>query len=211
MDEEGPMLRTALLLTLLAAAPAAGQLATFDDLPDDSDPGLYAGVNWIFSSGSTLDTPAFTSWAGPNGYYNGTVSGDQVLAVFQTLTISGLSDFDLTSGYFTAAWRDDLNFVVTGYNNGGLLYTQNYFLNTSGPSFLSFAFENVDEVRFSASGGDHNDAMRGDGAWFALDDVCFNGDCGEATPGTVTPEPVTITLVGTGLAGIAARRRLRRN
>jgi hypothetical protein len=130
---------------------------------------------------------------------------------------SGLEDFSgVDVGNFT--FRNDalgnvpqfnsavLDFGFTTGNNGnftngnppsGLAPTHSLTFTVSGDSFDGMSEEaicNAIFVRFQRVGPD------GEGS-----------DVGRAVPGNPVPEPVTMILFGTGLAGVAARARRRRN
>jgi hypothetical protein len=149
------MKRLAITLQLLVLlfVPAAGEtkVVTFDDLTNFTPvPSGYSGLNW--SNVFVLDTSVYPT---PSGYLNATVSPDKVAfnGIANPATVSSNARFDLLSGHFTAAWRNDLLLTVTAYRGGREAGRREFFLNTSGPSFLILNLINVDRVVFATSGG----------------------------------------------------------
>jgi hypothetical protein len=84
--------------------------------------------------------------------------------------------------------------TVYGYRGANQVYST--FLNLGGPLALeTFNWVNVDRVAFDV-GADNS-------RWFLADDLKYS-------TGTVTPEPATMMLLGTGLMGIVGAGLLRR-
>lgn len=78
-------------------------------------------------------------------------------------------------------------------------FSTSFTVDNTGPTFRSFGWSNIDQVRFLISGGTQSGA-----SYLVADNLRFNG---AAT--SVVPEPTTVTLVGLGLlvGGLATRRR----
>lgn len=200
------LLASAALLVLPVTAQAA-DIIDFED--PDTGSFQYIGPNY---SGLT-----FTNWAvidglgyGASGYANVITSGQQsacgCAADFgQTITsISSISSFDLVGGNFASAWNDGATLLVEGYLGASLLYSQNFVLNTSGPSALVFGFNGIDQANFSISGGTPS-GLPGAGDYFAVDDLQINA-------AAAVPEPATwaIMLLGFAFIGGAMRTAKRR-
>jgi hypothetical protein len=196
--------RSATLLALTAgialamAAPASAQI-TFDDLDHvEAIPNGYGGLNWSnFSAHDGSGAPG-------SGYNTGRVSSPNVAFNLNAnpAELSSLNPFMLNSGYFTAAWNNGLTLNVYGYLDGSQSFFESFILNTTGPSLLTFNWE-VDRVRFVSSGG-VNQGLGGAGAHFAMDNLTINA------AQSVVPEPMSMVLLGTGLAGVAVIRRRKR-
>lgn len=83
-------------------------------------------------------------------------------------------DFDLNSGFFAAAYTDNLKVKVFGFNDGERVATEAFKLDQA-QEFARFSgkFDSVDEVKFKVSGG--TDADPNDGfpptQIFAVDDL----------------------------------------
>lgn len=207
-------------------AIAQGQTITFDDVNTTPVPPSplcqypllpngYHGLNWdnfyvLKGSGYVDVNPliGYTHCLPPSGYWTGVVSSPNV--AFNNggdpaeVGVSSGNTFTFNSVYMTSAWRDGLNVLVQGYHGATLLYHQLLVVNTYAPTLEVFNWTGVDAVWFTPSGGDPSYYI-GDGTYVAIDDL---------TVSNVTPEPATLLLLATGLAGIGGvirRRRQKKN
>lgn len=181
------------------SAPASAVTLTFDDVPTFTDVG--AGYNGFdFSNFFALDTTQY----GPSGYVNGMISLNNVLynAYGDPAAISSPTAFQMTSAYLTGAWNDGLTVQVDGYKNNALIYTQNFIVDTAGPSFVHFNNALVDNVIFSSFGGTQG-VYEGGGNHFAMDNLTI----GETSGAVPEPASWALMVTGFGLMGGALRRR----
>lgn len=200
---------SALILALASFTAASAQTTlTFDNTGANTFQGVpngYGGLNWSFFALQKGSTFAIQ----PNGYTNGAVSGVYTAfptAAFQSTTsnasITSALDFNLDSGYLTAAWNDGLNVELKAYNDGVLKYDVNYTVNTQTPTLENFNFTGIDQVDFISSGGTQHPGFpaNGTGPQFALDNLTISS--------TAVPEPASYAL-GLAAAGllVALRRR----
>lgn len=187
----------AMLAIAFAGIPAGATAQTlfFDDITTGNDamiPNGYGGFNW-FNFGVVNKN----NYAG-TGYEYGNISPDYNTYNNngQPAQISSSTLFDFNSAYLTAAWTDGKAFRVTGFRGAAQVYQQVLALSRTTPALVKFDYLQVDLVRFETADGSSD--------WFTMDNATFN-----AAPTTV-PEPMSLTLLGTGLFGIAGAVRSRR-
>jgi hypothetical protein len=182
------MLKRSILVVAALLFTCSGQgragVITFDDI-SNAGGGVpisngYGGFNW--NNFDALNGDTF----GPSGYQNGTVSHPNVAfnAFGNPASFSSSTPFDFIGADLTAAWNDGLKIDVQGFLNGNLVDDVTVTVNTSGPTFFNFNFDNVDTVKFTSSGGT-NHGYNGNGTHFALDNLTFS-----------VPEPTTFALFG---------------
>lgn len=216
-------MRTATIATalLLAAAPLAAQTQL-------SSPGDIAGaqvLTWNALGTGSLGTiqnygvvgtgqgTDLTGLVAGTGWQGGFSTGDGLVFVQGGITLDLWFNTTLfavgtqlwhdfpnpgpgnTPGTFTIeAWRGAVSlgsFAVGG--QGGLEPN-----NDQGP-FLGLADDlGFDRIRFTGTGP------------FAINDLVYATEAGPGNPGEVVPEPATMTLLASGLVGMAAARRRRR-
>jgi hypothetical protein len=194
-------LRTlALAATLILAAPAQAQFLDFEDLQPPSQvpvPDGYMGFEWDnFYSQSRADAPD------PSGYLN--MDGDWGIfnAFGNPAAVSRASSFHFESALIGAAWRDGLLVNVRGLLNGVELFNTALLVGTASGQHFVFGWSGINQLQFEASGGMSPGITPFDGTHFIMDNMLFG-------PQQVVPEPISMVLLGTGLAGIAAARRRR--
>ena len=157
----------------------------------DSNGSEYEYENFIWRNFGVLDSTR--SGSDTPGYANANESGKYVAfnVCQKNLILTWLGDaaFVFNSAFLTAAKTDYLDVTVTGTNSqSGVSQSLTSTLHTDYRTKIYFNFKNIDTLTFSA-GGDKN---------FAMDDFTFNEP---------VPEPATLLLFGTGLAGLIAVRR----
>lgn len=201
-------------LVFSLGARASAETLTFDGLTGDATavPNGYGGLNFtnFFSITSGF---AAANFGADNGYTNGTAS--QPVSIYNgfgspaSITSADGSLFTASSVDLTGAWNNGLQVTVSGYAQGVLLDAAGYTVNETGPTLETLNFAGIDTLLFSAAGGTPATSTISGGNQFVLDNLTVSTAAG--TPTSVTPEPNTLLLFGTGLAGLAglARRRLR--
>lgn len=200
----------AAVLSLTSTANA--QLATFDDLagciPSNTGGSLiangYSGFNW--SNFYVADGPNTAVAQGGAGYGTGTVT-QRCIALNGFGSASEItlgSDFTFNGGYFTAAFSSSLGVSITGYDASNVpVFTTGLTLNTTGPQLMNVTWAGLRRVRFESGNGQP-------GSQFVFDNFRFNNTVDPSIGNGVVPEPATMSLLATGLAGMAGAGLRRR-
>ena len=181
------------LAVLLCGADicSASTVITFDEFSGTSTeiPNGYFGFNW-----NTMYSVDGLHYPG-SGYDHGAVSGARTafngyVGPTPPMSVTG-SPFNFDGAYFTAAWSSALSVTVEGYRSGALKYTSTFTVDTSGPTFESLNYSNIDALRFRSIGfpGDQ----------FAMDNFTFSP----------VPEPHALILSVIGLLALAWKRTRR--
>jgi hypothetical protein len=187
-------------ILLLGSGVVNATVLTFDDrsgsAPDPIEDG-YAGLNWsnLRSLFGCIPYPE-------SGYCDGTVSGYNIVynIYARDAAVSSDSLFDFDGTYLTAAWNDQLNIQVLGFNGETLLYDSTVLVNSDEPTWFDFSYAGIDRLEFSSFGGvDADSADGGSGNHFVMDNFTFTS--------TVVPIPAAVWLFGSALAGLGWMRR----
>ena len=201
---EKKLVKIVFAVLLLLPVCANATVLTFDDIGTSAYgtiPDGYGGFNWSksFSDGVFyyVNVPLEIGNLTDSGLFNGVVSGDCVALPTPYVYkgkgwLSSVTPFTFNGAYFTAVWRDGLNVKVDGYLNDVLAYSTTVIVNTTGPMWCEFNYANIDELRFSASGGTQHEGYKYNYTQFVIDNF------------TYIPEPTTFLLFG--LAGLVISR-----
>jgi hypothetical protein len=168
-------------------------------------PDGYGGGNW--DNAGVIDGDMFDNSGYVNVIQSGNASAFNNGAFPMSFTAAGDETFGLLSGYFAAAWNNDLTVVVEGLRDGQVVGTAELLLGPQ-PVEINFIdassdvdavaqfdgeFTGLDAFRMSSFGGS-NAGLDGGGSHFTMDDLVF----GVAEPGFDTND---IGLVGTPFWG----------
>lgn len=172
------------LALLLASSSACAAVITFDDLPGDETGVIadgYGGFRWI--NFGAIGAGAYPG----SGYAAGAVSPANVAWNRDggTAAVSRAGGFLFAGAYFTSAWLDQ-ELAFDGWRNGQLVYSTgvSYVLDTTTPQWIGLGWSGIDTLVIYNSSGT---------PW-AMDNF-------------TVPEPASLALFGTALAGLMAARR----
>ncbi|HPA20156.1 MAG TPA: C25 family peptidase propeptide domain-containing protein, partial [Verrucomicrobiae bacterium] len=161
----------------------AGQVVGFDDLTGAGTlvPAGYAGFSWsnfYYNNGIQQSN---------SGYYAGTVSPSNVVfnANADQASIVSTGQVNLISAYMTAAWNDNLQVQVNGYDGASLIYDNTYTLSATVPTLINFNYIGVTRVDFISYGGTPHPGYTGSGGHFAMDNITIGGAA--ASPVAIAP------------------------
>jgi hypothetical protein len=217
------MRRLLALGTLLLTAPATVSAQTvfdFEGLADGTPVGsFYSGMGAVFSNNAlAVCLVTFQDSSCQNNTSRGGL-GDPTSATGGLFFLEGSStSMDVTGGFNTGFSF----FYATSTSTGsvavfdGLGGTGNMLaafqlsatLSTCGPDYFNVSFCPYTPVGVLFAGTARSVVWSGAANFIAFDDITLGSDI----PGRqdVVPEPATMTLLATGLAGMAAARKKRR-
>lgn len=171
------------LLTAGDAAHAQSTTLTFEGLPCTTGgllpiPNGTAGLNWTNFGCLNAGGAGYANSGYPQSIASpSTVAFNEGGGVAEITAISGV--FTLSSAWLTAAWNDGLTVTVEGFRSGVSVGTHTFSPSATARTLVSFpSLVNVDQVRFSSSGGTCHPAYAAcpdnTRTHFALDDLSYS-------------------------------------
>jgi hypothetical protein len=92
-----------------------------------------------------------------------------------SMTSSNSNLINLQSLAVAAAWNDNLQLTIVGYNSNVTIITSNYTLQVFTVSFLTFTgYTGLDTIIFTTSGGTQDPNVGGSGTYIAVDNICLS-------------------------------------
>jgi hypothetical protein len=77
-----------------------------------------------------------------------------------------------------AAWNDNLQLKIVGYNSNVVIRNNTYTLQVFTVSYLIFTgYSGLDNITFTTFGGTKNPIVNGSGTHFAMDNICLSFTC----------------------------------
>lgn len=183
--------QTAVLALLLgcACAGASAGVISFDDLPADETLPIaagYGGFDW-----DNIGVVGADAYPG-SGYAAGAVSPANVAynlgGATAAISWTGGGVFNFAGAWFTSAWIDQ-ELAFEGWRDGALLYSTDtaWVIDPTTPVWVGLGWSGIDTLVIYNSSGT---------PW-AMDEF-------------TVPEPASLALFGTALAGLVSVRRRRR-
>lgn len=162
----------------------------------------YGGLTWVNMNALNY-SPTLDGTTG--GYIAGAVSGTTT-AIGNDGDVTSATPFTFNSAYFTGAFNDGLNVTVEGWNSGSLLYTTSFTVDASAPTFRTFDYAGIDDLRITSFGGTLSPSVTygGFGDNVVIDNFAFTSG---SSP---VPEPSTFVLAVTGVLSLGIWRRYSR-
>ena len=189
-------------LLALGSVQAQAAVIDFEDLgvapgtqfePPDGATTTSGGFDFIHGPLSTINDLHFPR--APHG--NAVGSSTELLAHENVImTRNGGGTFSLSSFLWGSSFVESLSFSVEGTLFGGGTISQTFFPDQDESSLESFVF-NAGFVNLVSAKWTHISGSQG---LQNIDDIAVDETA-------AVPEPTTLTLLGFGLAGLAARRR----
>lgn len=198
----GKSLLATAFIVFASASNAATTVIKFDAVighPNGvAPPNGYYGDTWLGWTNFHLIEVTNPDWSN-SGAVNASVSLPGVANTDPgPAQIQALGPFTLNSAYFAADWNDGLEVTVRGQSNGLIIHTKSFEIDTKHPTLVTFNWDNVDNLLFTATGGTPNSALSGGtGTGFAMDNLII----------TSVPEPETYAMFLAGLSLLGWRMR----
>lgn len=168
-----------LLASFSASFDASASVIGFDDLPGVESEAIengYQGFDWYNVGAISAD-----AYPG-SGYEAGTVSfGNTAFNLYgDTAAISKAGGFHFVGAWFTSAWMDQ-EIAFEGYRDGELRYASasSYAIDTFAPQWIGLGWGGIDTLVIYNSTGTQ----------WAMDEF-------------TVPEPASLALFGTAMAGM---------
>ncbi len=191
------------LFLFLPPVQAGLVTVTFDDLEETGFtpvgsfiPDGYVGLNW--HDFGVIDPMSLGEPFETSGYTNGIVSGSHVgysVDAGSTISFSG-GAFDFESAYLTAAWKNNVRVLITGYDaQKTAIYQDILFIDSDTTLLHTFNYVGINSLEIRSTGG-VDAGYGGFGSNVVYDNVTFS------TPSVTVPEPISLSLFRIGILSL---------
>jgi hypothetical protein len=122
---------------------------------------------------------AYTVTTNTSGYYTGVVSGNttsyNAYGDPSAMTSMNGSLFTLYSVAAAAAWCDNLQLTVVGYDSNTIIANNTFTLQIYTVAYIIFSgYSGLNTVTFTTSGGNSSSGGTCTGRQYAMDNICLS-------------------------------------